>query len=292
MSPRLWRDRARRGGYSLVEILIALVILSVIGGALVTMLTNQSRFFQKTQAMQQARSVTRSAANVMFSDMRMVQDVGGVQSGTSANQVVLRVPYMFGVVCATVGASTTVWMFPTDSMSLVLSKHAGHAVRDSATREYSYTASTLPMAGSEATCTAAGVNTPSVTKPNGATVQGPVYVITPAIDHPIGTPVFFYQNVTYRFGQSEVFPGRRALWRIRTGTDSLEVMAPFGEGARFRFYTYGNTTPQDAVPSDPDDVSGFELVLTGASQYVPPTQAAADSVPLRTAVFFMNRVWQ
>jgi prepilin-type N-terminal cleavage/methylation domain-containing protein len=292
MAPRFWRERSRRRGYSLVEILIALVILSIIGAALITMLTNQSRFFQKTQAGQQARSVTRSAANIMFSDMRMVQDVGGVQAGTSADRVVLRVPYMFGVVCSTAGGGTTIWMFPTDSMSLVLAAHAGHAARDSATREYVYHASSAPTTGAVATCEAAGVRTPTVTKPNGTVVQGPVYVVTPAVDHPPGTPVFFWQNVTYAFRTSEVFPGRRGLWRVGGAGDALEVMSPFGEEARFRFYTYGETEPQDAVPADPDDVSGFELVLTGASQYIPPTQAHADTVPLRTAVFFMNRVWQ
>jgi prepilin-type N-terminal cleavage/methylation domain-containing protein len=284
--------RRDRRGFTLVEILIALVILSVIGGALVTMLTNQSRFFQKTQSIQQARSVTRSAANIMFADMRMVPDVGGVQSGTSANQVVLRIPYIFGVVCATSGGVTTVAMFPTDSMSLVFARHAGHAVRDSATMEYTYTAAAMPSGGTQAVCDGAGVQTPSFTKPNGTVVKGGVYTLTLDKAHPLGTPIFFWQNVTYRFGPSAVFPNRRALWRIRGGNDSLEVMSPFGEGARFRFYEYGETEPQDNVPSDPDDVAGLELVLTGAGQYIPPGQTTADTVPLRTAVFFMNRTWQ
>jgi prepilin-type N-terminal cleavage/methylation domain-containing protein len=286
------RRRDRRG-FTLVEILIALVILSMIGGALVTMLTNQSRFFQKTQSVQQARSVTRSAANIMFSDMRMVPDVGGVQAGTSANQVVLRIPYMFGVVCATAAGETTIAMFPTDSMSLVFAKHGGHAIRDSATMEYSYTAATaLPATGTQSVCDDAGVLTPSFTKPNGTVIKGPVYTVKFAKEHPLGTPVFFWQNVTYRFGSSAVFPKRRALWRIRGGNDSLEVMSPFGDGARFRFYLYGETEPTDKVPSDPDDVAGLELVLTGAGQYIPPGQSTADTVPLRTAVFFMNRTWQ
>jgi prepilin-type N-terminal cleavage/methylation domain-containing protein len=108
--------RARRG-FSLVEIITALTILSIIGVALTKMVLMQTRSFQYENAARRARAVPRSAMNIMVTDLRMVQDIGGLDSIDATNNrwVDLKAPIAFGVVCQLTGSSATIALVAVDS---------------------------------------------------------------------------------------------------------------------------------------------------------------------------------
>ena len=213
MRNSIGRSRARarlRRGFTLVEMLTTLVILGIIGSALIKLIMVQARFSQNQMALRSARNVSRDAMNIMLTDLRMVQDSGGLVAA-SRDSVTVRIPIAFGLVCSTVG-STTISLLPADSAILALGVYAGYAIRDSASGLYNYTQATTPTPvnslanGVALTCTNAGITTIGY----GST---PARIVS-LLDLPVGNanagwPAFIYQLVTYKFAGSSAYPGRR-----------------------------------------------------------------------------------
>ena len=87
-----------------------------------------------------------------------------------------------------------------------------------------------------------------------------------------------------------MLPGRVGLWRTLEATGSTEELAaPFDSVSRFRFYRNANDTSDVAIPPL-TEISGVELVLTGASEKPRFGKSSPETAPLRTAVFFTNRL--
>ena len=95
------RRAARRHGFTLPEMLVAMVLLSIVGAAIVRILVLQTHLFQKATAQRATRVVTRSAMNVINSDLRMIEPSNGIVSASST-ALLVRAPYALGIVCATV----------------------------------------------------------------------------------------------------------------------------------------------------------------------------------------------
>jgi prepilin-type N-terminal cleavage/methylation domain-containing protein len=68
---------ARRAGFTLIELVIAMVLMSLVGGAIVKVLLQQQRFYNSTTDLIQTRQQIRQAAAMLPSDLR------GIASGDS-----------------------------------------------------------------------------------------------------------------------------------------------------------------------------------------------------------------
>jgi prepilin-type N-terminal cleavage/methylation domain-containing protein len=286
----------RRAGFSLVELLIGMVVLGVIGTAIGRLMMSQSRYFNRQEATRDARAVSRGAANVLLSELRMLEPGGVVAASASA--VTVRVPFAMGMTCTGPGLATVVSFLPTDSAAFArgVQNYGGYAWRNSTTGAYVYapTAGTLPInlpMVAAPICAAASVTT--IAGPSG-----PRYaILAPAITAGaamIGDPLFLYQAVTYEFKASAQIPGRLALWRtpLALPDSAEEIAAPFDQSAHFEFYTADNSAAQTAPPADPKTILGLELHLDGASERTPRDAGGAtlsSRVPLTTAVIFNNR---
>lgn len=285
------RRRTRRG-YTLPEVLVAVALLGVIGGALSKLVVSQMRFFDGVTANRSARSVARNSMNVVLSDLRMVMDSGGVTAvGADAKSITINVPYSFGVFCGTSGGLSTVSMLPTDSSVLAIARYAGYGWRGRTSGRYTMVVGTSAPAASTSPdrCTGtaagqAGIRTVSI---NGRT--GQVLDITPAIPATtaLGSAVHFYQSVTYSFAASGMFPGKYGLWRNVAGGPNEELMGPFASTARFRFYTAGDDTSRTTIPAL-SDIRGIDLVLTAVAARTPAGQTAPPQSEMVTSVFFKN----
>jgi prepilin-type N-terminal cleavage/methylation domain-containing protein len=309
------RLAALRRAFTLVEILVSLAILGIIGLAFVRLVTSQARFTEGQMALRNARTVSRNAMNIMLTDLRMVQDNGGLQFA-SRDSVTVRIPVAFGLLCRNVGGDATMQLLPVDSAMTELSYYSGWAYRDSVTGLFVYqnantpvnlASSTLTNGVPTTTCTdstlagAPPLPRPGVLPVTYRTASGvdrtsriirvtdPVTVATPNA----GWPVFVYQQITYRFQPSSAYPGRVGLFRkVRApnaaGAVIDEIIAPFDTSAKFRFYVLNADNALDAPPADLNTVRGLELNLAGSS---PRSQqgrkAAVDG--LVTGVFFKNR---
>ncbi len=269
----------RRGGFTLIEVLIGMVIAAIIGAGLTNLMLNQTRYFAKQANARDARSVTRGAVNVLTTDLQNVEVGGGVSSAT-ATQLVVRIPYAWGVTCS----SGTAALFPVDSFTYASAVFAGYGWKDTSTAGgYTYEAGGTLGSGTASHCTGL---TPAITAPaNGRYVGLPSTPSTAA-----GSPVFLYQTVTYEFKASTLLSGRTALWRTVTGGAADEIVTPFNSGARFRFYSLLNDTPQDAVPSPVTNIRGIQLNLVAQSPRSNSNTGNPESVTINTAIFFRNRV--
>ncbi|MEN3336773.1 MAG: hypothetical protein V7647_449 [Acidobacteriota bacterium] len=299
------RPSTLRRAFTLVEILVSLAILGIIGLAFVRLVTSQARFTEGQMAMRNARTVSRNSMNIMLTDLRMVQDSGGLRYA-ARDSVTVRVPVAFGLLCANTAGVATMSLLPVDSAMTALGYYSGWAYRDSASGQFFYNDAAAPTTlnsltpGLAATCTNAavvagvagpGISTLTVNGRDGRIVQvsDPIVAAGPNA----GWPVFLYQQITYRFDSSTAYPHRVGLFRkVRAdnaaGVVVDEIIAPFDTSAKFRFYVLNADVATSAPVANVDAVRGLELNLTGSSPRAQQgKKAAVDG--LVTGVFFKNR---
>jgi len=287
-----------RRGFTLIEILITLVVMSVIGAALVKLLANQTRYFDRQVGLRSARAVSRTAVNVITADLRMAQGASAIS--TDGKSITVRVPYRFGIVCSAstaAGSPLIVQMAPIDSAANAMATFAGWAYRSSTT-PFSYVFPAGPTmasasAADQALCNTyfpgSGVrpvtlgtqtSTPVDITPGNATLGGVVSV---------GQAVMFYQTIKYQFKSSTAFPGRTGLFRTVTGGASEELMAPFDGASRFRYFFITDDTSRTTVTqADSSNVTGVDLVLVGLSTKKAFGNSSYTKSTNVTSVFFRN----
>ncbi len=274
------------------------MIAAIIGASFTKLSVWQNRYYDHDANLRAARSIARSATNVMLADLRMVQDSGGIDSAASDGKLIrVRVPYRFGLMCGTnSGNVATVSMLPTDSAMVAGSVYRGFAVRDSASGRYVYispnnpTSSDAPTITSTPTlCTGSGsgqaqIRTLSV---NGRTGNLLDLKSTGSFSPVAASAVFFWQHVTYSFRASSSYPNRLALWRtVENGRDE-ELMAPFDTSARFMFYAAGDDAAS-VTPPAVGNIRGLDLVLSALSPHVSPADTTRLQSKIVTSVFFKN----
>ena len=290
--------QSARRGFTLVEVAIAMVIVAIIGAAFTKLLASQSRYFDQQTNIRKARSVARNSTNVMLSDLRMVQDSGGIDSAASDGKAIrIIVPYRFGLVCGTNGTTTTVSMLPSDSSVVAMAKYGGFAWRDTLRGRYHIITPSAPSSGdapvvsaSPSLCTGNGggqanLRTFSVAGRTGDILDLNASAATGAI---AGTPVFMWQRISYSFKASTQYAGYLGLWRDIEGMPAEEILAPFDTSARFRFYVSGGDTSVVSPPAL-SSVVGIDLVLSAISSRVVSNNINSHSMSkMRTSVFFKN----
>lgn len=276
------RVRTRRAGFTLPELLAALVMTAILGAAAMRLFLTQSRFFDQHVKQQSSRAVSRAAVNGVLSDLRMVEAPNGVVAA-STSSITLRVPYAIGVMCATNGTSyTTVAFMPVDSLTWATAALSGYAWRGSSGTYTLQTSGVSTSTGSSGTCTGA-----SITPVTGARILNVVPALPAAAT--AGTPLYLYQTIRYEFAASTTYSGRIGLWRtLVTSGATEEVAAPFDATAGFEFYdlTAGGSA-STTVPTLAN-IRGIELVFNGQSEKPRFGKTTPETTKHRTAVFFMN----
>ena len=293
-----------RRGFTIVEIITALTIISIIGLAMTKLILGQTRSFQYDNGARRARTAARSAMNIMITDLRMIQDTtGGVTAldATNNRRIDVRVPVVFGFVCEKNAGNVVVSLVPTDSFQRASSKYGGYAVRDSVTGVYTYvTAASSDSIRSTGAgrCSAAGVNIFADTISVSGRAGG-VFLMSPGPPGitGVGSPMFVWHTVTYEFKASGIYAGRYGLFRTvrglsNTDTTSDELVAPFKSTARFSYYTKSPYTTSDVptttAPGSLNNLRGFQIYLPAESSDTMPTRNTPQSATTTTAVFFKN----
>jgi prepilin-type N-terminal cleavage/methylation domain-containing protein len=285
----------RRRGFTVVELIVAMTLLGIIGVMFTRILLSQSRFTDQQNAIRGARTVSRQAMNLLESELRMVQDSGGIDSASTDGKTIrVLAPYRFGLNCGVSGTATVVSMLPTDSMSLAQAKYAGFAYRTNA-GIYKTIYPTAPL-GSDSPSVSA--DTAQCTGSGAAQAQirtialngrvGAILDLKPAqAAAPKGQAVFFFQRITYTFKTSTAFPGQYGLFRTVQGSSAEEVMAPFDSTARFKYWTRGATASVSAPPSLAL-IRGVDVVFAANALYTPMGKSAPPKTTVVASIFFKN----
>ncbi|MHB1170629.1 MAG: prepilin-type N-terminal cleavage/methylation domain-containing protein [Longimicrobiales bacterium] len=278
-----------RKGFTLVEVLVALVLTAVVGAAVTSVFVSQNAFYDTQEQVTEARAVSRAATNMMLTELRAVETTDGILAA-GPDSLRVKVPFALGVSCGVSGGTLQVSVLPVDSATWTQGRagYGGYAWRDPSSGIYdSYSGGSVSNASSPSRCET--ISPPITT--TYAQMNGRSHVVSlPAPSSvPVAAPVMLYQVVTYRFAESVLLPGERGLWRHVAGQAAEELAAPFDASARFRFFELNELDAEDTPPTDIDDLRGVELVLNGRSDR-PNADGSERITPHTTAIFFRNRV--
>lgn len=278
--------RPRPRGFALVELIVALVIAGIIGIALARLIINQARFIGVQDGMMRARSAARAALSVMQDELRMVSDSG--LRAASPDSITVRVPYLFGVACGYTGGRTIIAEIPADSAAVAGAYSSGMAWRDSLGAWRFVEPATLNNGAPAGSCWS---NTPVIQVLSTASWAARTATATGTAP-PVGSPVYFYQLVTYVFGPSVDQPGKRALWRaVPSAGLREELVAPFDTSARFEFLVGSVVTAQTTPPGNLNTVLGVRARLVAVSETVPQGRVEPLKFDLTTNLQFRNHVY-
>lgn len=291
-----------RDGTTLVELLVALVLASLLALAALQALRTSLLAAERTERDRQARAVARGGLSLVE------HDLAGVTTGTggaaavesaSATAVTIRTPIAMGLLCSSTGSAAVVSLAPVDSVTYATAIVAGAAYRQPDGQWLALPGATVSGVGSSSACTAANVGVTTLPAGIGATSAPAGRVITlnaaiPAATPP-GTLVQLYRRLTYEFAASTQVAGSRALWRRvlgATGSSPVqiqEVAGPFDSTASLRYFTGTNRTADLTVPASLASIRGIELLLPGQSTRTGRTGAPRRTAMVRASVFFLNR---
>jgi prepilin-type N-terminal cleavage/methylation domain-containing protein len=272
-----------RRGFSLAELMVALVIAGVIGVALTRLVISQARFVASQDGTMRARAVARAGLSVLSDELRQVPFQAVIAA--DKDSVVVRVPYAYGVVCGQSGGTTIASILPPDSARYAAAVNAGYSWRDNAGVWHRVEPATRGSAGT-GTCTSA-VPPVSVVP----TIGGTSYVAAVApndVTTPVGAALYVYQKITYSFAASTEMPGRLGLWRNVNGGLREELAAPFDTSSHFWFLVGPMLRPQSALPPSLDSIGGVRVLLVAASENPPPGKTVPAKFSLISDIVFRN----
>jgi len=280
-----------RRGFSLIEMLIALVISAGVGGAVAALLTSTNRFEERAESQRAARFVGRGAVNVLTNELRLIDPAWGIDS-VSTSAVWVKAPYAIGMVCDTTG-SLKVALEPADSVAFAKSGFSGIAWRSTGGTYTAVPGGTLTTSSTfPVSCTSAGIQ--QITAPSSAPNQKTINATVSGTSRngiKIGTIVMLYRRVGFYFANSTVtgLTSRKALWRnFVDGAGAEEMAAPFDASASFNFYISGSTGYSSSVPSPLTLLRGIRMLLPGESENTPRLRSSPEQADLSTSVFFIN----
>lgn len=215
-----------QGGFTLVELIVALVISGVLATVIFQLVQGQSRFSAIQGARAEVQQNSRGALELITSEIRSLP-AGSIESaGGSGIRFLL--PRAWGLVCTTPPASGTVGVvfppgtwpaeFPTD---LADDTGWGLAIPGAAGTGYMAARVTASTVANGACPDSLGVPTG-----NGAVMRQFTYNALPAaVGAARGTPVFVYQRVEYDVALSSS-GGPKGYWvRRRSGAGNPEPLA-------------------------------------------------------------------
>lgn len=227
-------------GFTLVELLVALVAGGIMAGGVVTLLMGQNRFYGSTDDAVHARQSLRATSDLLATELRMIHaaDPGDLITA-DADRLTFRMDTHRGVVCEVSSDDVYVFLFSQPSAPNVKRTGRGHAVREA------YRGSTWsyggwdPMSGSFSRAdseshaiarTCEGDGGPTATDANHR--QFVLFAGWGGASVPEdGAILRIFGEVTYEFGPSS-FGSGTAIFR-----NGQELAAPFESDAAFSYVT-------------------------------------------------------
>lgn len=239
------RPVAEHGGFTLVELLVALVLSGIVVGSIFQLLVGQGQFVELQSAREEVQQNTRAAIELISSELRTLP-AGDALVYAGADSITLRVVRAWGVVCDTPAPNALDVVFPSIAgMSYTPNLGTGVAVNlgDIADEDWSSAVRVESVGSAAATCAAEAL---------GSGVERRTLALSGTPQNSDGdTPadgniLYLYDQVTYRIGTSPMLPG---LWiQRRVGQGSGSSNQPFAGpvldgGLSFQYFADGSSTP-------------------------------------------------
>jgi len=227
----------RDGGFTMIEMLIALVIMALMTTALFKLVQTQSRIAAYQSQTEDAQENGRATIDVLTGDLRAVTPTGIISARDSA--IVMALPKAWGVLCATSTATTLTAAFPamaTDAFTVLANGGTGVMVNTSGTTTPTWAPRpTLDGNRPRVTARANGACAGTAGSVNTYTFTGTNFPVANA-----GTLMMLYQLVRYDVGSSESkYWVRRSNGLSGDNVFSMTPLAgplPAADSLRFTYY--------------------------------------------------------
>jgi len=314
MQLTIHRAPSRRAGFTLIELVIAMVLMSLVGGAIVKLLLRQQRFYNSTSDLIQTRQQIRQAAAMLPSDLRGISSVGGDISSMSDSALEFRSAFGGSVVCVNAGgtlstvprvlasgATMTNWITTPvvgDSLA-VYNNGASLAMAGQGWLFYRITAVTPVTTNAANGCP----NATGLTRAGDITAANPSLQLglTPAAPNTIavGAAIRFFRRVRYRIYRdtdNQWYLGffNCVYGRVPVCNTTQAIAGPFQpyanngtSGVQFAYYD-----STGAVTANPLQVARISLVVRGQAGALINLSGAGGTVfhdSLRIEVGLRNR---
>jgi prepilin-type N-terminal cleavage/methylation domain-containing protein len=276
---------AARGGFTLVEVLVALVLGTLLVGFILQFVTGQTRIASRQTAREEVQQNARGALEVLGSDLR-----GAIASGlirADEREIQFMLPRRWGVVCAANGSTQTTAVFPiVPGDSVPFGAGVGLIVQRASDKVW------VPVVPALATVT--GRAAASLTANPGCgqlSPSGQVQAFTfTGIGHPAATRgdrIAIYQLVRYDVGTSG---GRDWIRRSNGAGIAAANMQPLAgplDSLKFE-YLSGNPPVAMAAPGAGAATAGIEMIRVGvkttsrsSGNGAPATESGSVTVQIR-----------
>ena len=235
-----------RGGFTLIEVLVSLVLVVLLGGVIFQVVQGESRFATVQSAREEVQQNSRGALEILGSELRSVQRAGLVRADTSS--ITFLLPRVWGVSCGK-NAGVLAAIFPSaGGVSFDVNSASGLLGDTTATGTGVWSPSPNPSVSARATVTALTALNPalgvsgnacaSVRTSTDANGYLKAYTISgsniPTV--PSGNTLYLYQYVSYDVAQSGT------EWWIRrnlgTGSTTQQPLAGPLNGANGLAFAY------------------------------------------------------
>ena len=307
-------QRGRRAGFTIIELLISMVLMSLVAAAIVQLLLRQERFYNSTTDLIQTRQQIRQAAAMLPADLRGISSVGGDIYVMSDSALEFRSVFGSSVVCANTlgklstvpvtlakGSTMTTWTrLPAvgDSL-LVYNDSSSFAATDDAWTRHQITAVTAVTGNVAAGCP----TTSGLSLAGDLIASNPSYQLTlsPAASSKVlvGSAIRFFRRVHYRIYQDTDNQWYLGFYdcisgRVPVCNTTQAIAGPFQpyaatgtSGAQFVYYD-----STGAVTANPLQVARISFVARGQAASLLNLTGAGATVyrdSLRIEVGLRNR---
>lgn len=269
MIPRYPDPRDARAGFTLLEILVALMISGLVVSSIFQVLQGNGRFVSMQSAREEVQQNARAALDLIAGDLRAVPP--GAILELDDDRIRFMQPRAWGVLCNTLTpSSSTAWLMMPAGMvdvdEFLLRPHRGVAVEQSndplvRTGAFRFVPSLLRQTAGDP-CDAIQPDPSADRLRIGFRSPGPPFVTGDSV--PAGSPVMLYEEVRYDVETSGgAVPGRwiRRMAGYGGSGPNMQPMAgpvPEGAGLAFTYLGEDGATPT-AVPAEVRQV-GIEVV--------------------------------
>lgn len=234
------------GGFTLVEAIVALTLSTVLVLLVSTVFLAQNEFYEDVVRRSDVQDEARSVVELVASEVRPATGSGFLVADSL--RLGVREPLSVGVVCEVRGTLVSVYL-PRPSAGLDTAEVTGYGIREpeGSWRFYDRTWSAMHVgSGGRAVddCEAVGFDTSGLPPSHFVQLRGPGN--TPSPPPRIGGSLMVQRDLELRFAESELDPGRVALYRGTYGETLSEFATGLGPDSRFRYRLKGN---DDFVPA-------------------------------------------
>ena len=266
-----------RAGFTLIEVLVALVLTVLLGGVIFQVVQGESRFATVQSAREEVQQNSRGALEVLASELRSVQRAGLV-SATSTS-ITFLLPRVWGVSCGVTGGVLSALFPAAGGVSFDINSASGLLADTSAAGTNKWGPGANP-ASNRATVTALAAINPALgtagspcasvratADPNGYLVGRTITGTNIPNVVPAGNTLYLYYYVSYDVAQSGT------EWWIRrnlgTGTTTQQPLAGPLNGANGLTFTYwdanGAAIAAPVAAVDLPNVARIGITVTAAS---------------------------